>query len=305
MARKRRYSGWYPATRPKTVAGGIKARSKRGWFSESWWGRRWEEIMASYNIGARLGRGKSYARQGQVVDVRTSVAGIEAVVQGSRNKPYQVRISFRHWTEKEWLTVLDTIAEQPRYLARLLNGELPEHLENDLRKADINLFPATYSELQADCSCPDWSNPCKHIAAVAFIMAREFDREPLLLFRFRGLEPEDFFALVRAIQGEEVKVDASRPVPPLATIQQEMLGRDLRRRQPAPLALNEPETFWSRNLPLDTIPVRRKPPRLEASLIRRLGPPPLWRSEHDFIPFMRRLYARFQKTGEEILNKDK
>ena len=305
MARKKTYSGWYPVTRPKTVAGGIKARSKRGWFSESWWGRRWEEIMASYNIGARLNRGKTYARKGQVVDIRTSVAGIEAVVQGTRNRPYQVRISFRHWTEKEWLTVLDTIAEQPRYLARLLNGEMPEHLEKDLRDAGINLFPATYSELQADCSCPDWSNPCKHIAAVAFVMAREFDREPLLLFRFRGLEPEDFFALIRAIHGEEVEVEASRTIPPLATLQQELLGRELSRRPPTSPVVNDLENFWSRNLHLDTIPLRRKPPRTEAPLIRRLGSPPLWRSEHDFIPFMRRLYARFQKTGEEILHKDK
>ena len=263
MVRRRRTSwrDWYTPSQPREVTGGIKVKSKRGWFSESWWGRRWEEIMASYGIGARLARGKRYARAGQVIEVETSTSGIRAAVQGSRATPYRVRIGFTPWSEEEWLTVLDTIAAEPRFVARLLGGELPEELEPALARAGIDLFPAAYRELKTDCSCPDWSNPCKHIAAVAFVMARELDHDPLLLFRWRGLEREEFFGLVRAIQGEEGEAGAApAPARPLAEVQEERLLTELARRTKETAGPVTTDGFWKTAAPLDRIAIRRRPP---------------------------------------------
>jgi len=308
MTRRHRTSwgGWYPPSQPREVTGGIKVQSKRGWFSESWWGRRWEEIMASYGIGARLTRGKRYARAGQVIEVESSTSGIRATVQGSRATPYRVRIGFTPWTEKEWLTVLDVIAADPRIVARLLGGELPEELEPALAQAGIDLFPAAYRELQTDCSCPDWSNPCKHIAAVAFVMARELDYDPLLLFRWRGLEREVFFELVRAVQGEEAPSSpaAGGGKQPLIAIQEERLFSELAHKTAAtPETAVEPDTFWKAATSPDHIAIRRQPPRIPAILARRLGVPPLWRSDHDYDTVMRRLYTAIGSHGRTLLGR--
>ncbi len=300
--RRRSWHDWYPPSQPREVTGGIKVRSKRGWFSESWWGRRWEEIMDSYDIGARLARGKRYARAGQVIEVESSTSGIRAAVQGSRSTPYRVRIGFAPWSEEEWLAVLDTIAADPRFVARLLGGELPEELEPALERAGIALFPAAYRELDTDCSCPDWSNPCKHIAAVAFVMARELDHDPLLLFRWRGLEREEFFDLVRAIQGEEEGAgSAPESARPLREVQEERLLAEVDRRAADRQGTVTTDDFWKPAAPTDQITIRRRPPQVVAALARRLGVVPLWRSDHDYDQIMRRFYTAIGKHGRDLV----
>jgi uncharacterized Zn finger protein len=89
---------WGP-TRPREAKGGIKARNKRGAFAESWWGRRWIEVLESFNIGERLSRGRTYARKGQVLDLTIDPGLVHAKVQGSRPRPYNVTIQMKPLTE--------------------------------------------------------------------------------------------------------------------------------------------------------------------------------------------------------------
>ena len=101
----RRYYGYYeyfPPSRPREAKGGIKAQSKRGGFGESWWAKRWIAVLESFNIGARLGRGRSYARKGQVLKIEIAQGSVSADVQGSRPKPYSVKIKVKTLSEKEF-----------------------------------------------------------------------------------------------------------------------------------------------------------------------------------------------------------
>src|SRR5438874_11790706 len=96
------YRDYYPRSTPRAAKGGIKAQSKRGGFGESWWARRWIAVLESFDIGARLGRGRSYARGGQVLSIDVGTGTVKAKVQGSRPKPYDVTIEVKTLTPEQW-----------------------------------------------------------------------------------------------------------------------------------------------------------------------------------------------------------
>lgn len=181
--------GHFPPSRPREAKGGIKTQSKRGTFGESWWAKRWIAVLESFNIGARLGRGRAYARSGQVLSIDISKGTVLARVQGSRPKPYEITIKVKALSIADWKTLAKALSRQAIFAAKLLAGEMPQDIEKVFKDVDLSLFPSKLKDLGTDCSCPDWSNPCKHIAAVYYLLGEEFDRDPFLLFTLRGSEP--------------------------------------------------------------------------------------------------------------------
>lgn len=214
---RRRYYDYYerfpPASKPREAKGGIKAQSRHGAIGESWWARRWIEVLEASDIGARLGRGKSYARKGQVLTIDVQKGRIEATVQGSRSTPYRLEIEVAAIPAVKWRKIVKRLAAQALYAVRLLAGELPEEIEAVFDEAGANLFPRPARDLepgagkdvQSDCSCPDWSNPCKHIAAVFYLMAEELDRDPFLLFKLRGMERKKLLEAIAKVGPAETK----------------------------------------------------------------------------------------------------
>jgi uncharacterized Zn finger protein len=175
---------------PRKVKGGIKARSARGAkFGESWWAQRWIQVLESFGLGARLGRGRRYARSGQVTALHTDAGCVTAKVQGSRPKPYDVIIRIKTLSPEQWVRVGDALNANASFRARLLAGEMPPEIEQSFCDAGASLFPERGADLRTECSCPDWSNPCKHIAAVYYLLAEEFDRDPFLIWKLGGGEP--------------------------------------------------------------------------------------------------------------------
>jgi uncharacterized Zn finger protein len=203
MSRRYRDTWYYPPSKPKEVKGGIKAQSKRGAFANQWWGKRWIETIESFRIGARLSRGRSYARKGQVASLNIDSGLVTANVQGSRSGQYRVRIAFKVLTDKQWQKMLGQLIEEPIFAARLLSNEMPEEIEGVFEKAGLHLFPQRKGDLKTECSCPDWSNPCKHIAAVFYLMAEAFDNDPFLLFKLRGMGREAFLEKLRGTGATE------------------------------------------------------------------------------------------------------
>src|SRR5437588_10309121 len=113
---------FFPRSRPRIAKGGIKAQSKRGAFGESWWARRWISVLESFNIGARLGRGRSYARSGQVLSIDIDKGQVTAKVQGSRPKPYDITIEMKVMSSAEWKKVVQALSGQALFAAKLLAG---------------------------------------------------------------------------------------------------------------------------------------------------------------------------------------
>ena len=135
--------GWWRYYTPKPareVKGGIKAQSRRGAFANSWWGQRWIGVLESFDIGARLNRGRTYARKGQVLDIEIEKGAVRAAVQGSRSRPYEVESA-------SGPCPVPNGARSPgpggRFisLAKLLAGEMPEEIEEVFERQVVPLPP--------------------------------------------------------------------------------------------------------------------------------------------------------------------
>jgi uncharacterized Zn finger protein len=192
-------SSWYPPpSRPRAVEAGLKARSTRGAIAQTWWSERFIEVLEGIGMGNRLQRGRSYARKGQVMSLDVAAGSVTALVQGSRARPYRVRIGIAAFGKAEWAQAELALAGNAWYLARLLAGEMPEDIEDVFCALGLSLFPATSREFSLDCSCPDSAVPCKHVAATFYLLAESFDDDPFAILAWRGREREDLLANLQA-----------------------------------------------------------------------------------------------------------
>jgi uncharacterized Zn finger protein len=190
---------WYPP-KPNRLPGSApwRAAGKRP-FGATWWGRAWVDALEQRARldPNRLPRGRTYARTGAVDELEVRAGEIVAAVQGSRATPYRVTVRVRGFTDKEWERAVQALASQAGHLASLLDGEMPPSVADDLAGAGIDLLPVA-GEVQPRCSCPDWADPCKHSAAVCYLVADTLDADPFLLFLMRGRDQETLLAALRA-----------------------------------------------------------------------------------------------------------
>ncbi|HUZ23009.1 MAG TPA: SWIM zinc finger family protein [Streptosporangiaceae bacterium] len=192
-------SNWYPPpSRPRAVEGGLKARSARGAISQTWWSGRFVEVLEDIGLGNRLQRGRSYARKGQVISLDVAAGMVTAKVQGSRDRPYRVRIGITAFGKHEWTGLERLLSGNAWYAAKLLAGDMPEDIEDVFADLGLSLFPAAAGELSMDCSCPDWEVPCKHLAAAFYLLAEAFDADPFTILAWRGRDREELLANLQA-----------------------------------------------------------------------------------------------------------
>ncbi|HZU86461.1 MAG TPA: SWIM zinc finger family protein [Anaerolineaceae bacterium] len=266
-------------SRARRVRGGIKARSENGEFAKNWWARKWLLAMERLVPAARLQRGRHYARIGQVISMQETKDGISARVQGSRPLPYKVNISVSHLDEETWQKALDAMAGRAIFTAKLLAGEMPENIEEAFSIAGASLFPARHGDLQTKCSCPDWANPCKHIAATHYILGDRFDEDPFLLFRLRGRSQEEVLEGLRkrrsaAMVNIEPDGEKDATENSLSSSEPHDAPPENNEDNDRPPTRNA-RTFWGFAAPLDEFSVAIRPPAVDMPLLQRLGDPDL------------------------------
>jgi len=157
-------------------------------YGTTWWGRQWLNSLTRIDFSNRLPRGRSYARKGAVTKIEINRNKIIAKVKGSRPKPYHVEIEVPLFSKEQTIILQEIIRDNPQLLSKLLNKELDPALDNLAQNKGIRLFPASWKYLGMTCSCPDWAVPCKHLAAVLYIVANEIDKNPFILFNLHGLD---------------------------------------------------------------------------------------------------------------------
>ncbi|HEX6869943.1 MAG TPA: hypothetical protein VF163_02500 [Micromonosporaceae bacterium] len=189
-----------PYGRTIRVEGGLKAQSTRGAIGESWWSKRFIAVLESLALGSRLTRGRNYARAGQVLSLDITPGEVTASVQGSRPTPYEVSIGLAALGEPAWQAVEAALAEQALFSARLLAGEMPTQIEEVFAEAGTPLFPTRAGQLAMHCSCPDWTVPCKHIAATFYLLAEAFDADPFQILHWRGRDRATLLARLGALR---------------------------------------------------------------------------------------------------------
>lgn len=273
---------WYYRRRPlREVKGGIRLQSKRGESAQSWWGRRWNDTLYKFIDSGRLSRGRTYARRGQVMSIDVKNGVVYGTVQGSDTDPYKVSMKMKKLSKREWERVADSLMARPAIAAKMMAGQMPEEMEDVFKDAGIRLFP---DKLGTNCDCYDWSNPCKHIAAVYLIFSEQFDRDPFLIFRLRGMEQKDLLGMMGVRLGMGTSTDSSASI----------LTPDRSEHKPLPLDV---DTFWGREGSTKIQPGRADVPNVSAALPRRLGSFPFWRSEEVFIDALGAIYDNASKAG--------
>lgn len=228
-------------------------------FGLTWWGQRW--IAALEALGAvyanRLPRGRTYARRGAVQDLAIGPGEVTARVQGTRATPYRVRLQLPVFDEATWQAITEALGARLRHAAELLDGRMPDDIDDVLIECGVSLFP-TARELTTSCSCPDSANPCKHVAAVHYVLAQAFDADPFLLPTLRGRDRDRLLGALRAH-----RAGTGQPAPSVDA-------------PSGPLALDELVARDLFTTPADRhgIAIRPRPPTDPAALVRALGAPP-------------------------------
>ena len=288
--------GWwydYPRER-RRPANGIRAKSQRGKFGQTWWAGRWLAALDRLIDTGRLSRGRSYARSGQVLDLDVGPEGVKSRVQGSRPRAYNVSIQFRTLSSEEWEKVTDAMAAEAIYAAKLLAGEMPQQIEEVFEAAGSQLFPATRDDLMTECSCPDWANPCKHVAAVYYLLGERFDDDPFLLFLLRGRSREEIAAALRvrrASSPAEEPTLVEEPSEPAA-------------EEDVPLLGDSPEAFWSMSQDVSDLIFRFDSPMIDALPVKQRGRPAFWRSGLDFTTAMEEMYGAIETHARGMVMGD-
>lgn len=285
MVSSRAEHAWWERHGPRLPSHGIRAHTRRGAFGKSWWASRWIAALERLVNPARLARGRSYARTGQVVSLDVSPTGVTAQVQGSRPKPYDVWIRFRPLTDAEWERVIDGMAGEALYAARLLSGEMPEQIEDVFAAAGTSLLPAGQGDMQTHCSCPDIANPCKHIAAVHYLLGERFDEDPFLMFLLRGRGKDEILSALRARRSGP-ETPAERP------------------DDAADAAPPDPVAFWASPADAQEVALQFALPESDALAVRRLGVAPFVHDQKALVETMEAMYRRISEYALQLAISD-
>ena len=203
-------------------------------FGNTWWGKAWLDALEQRALidPNRLPRGRTYARQDRVRNIELSPGELRAQVWGSRDVPYTTTLSMRVLTNSEWDMVLDLAMTKASNVAALLAGEVPKEIGDHVLPDRGDLGP--------ECSCPDWAEPCKHVAALCYVAADMFDADPFALLTLRGRSRDAVLTEVRTRRSERLGVDMTPSSDQPRGGDPTISGARAFRRQPIPLQQSAP-----------------------------------------------------------------
>ncbi|MDR1992772.1 MAG: SWIM zinc finger family protein [Nitrososphaerota archaeon] len=162
--------------------------------TKSWWGKAWTKNLESYaDYSNRIGRGRSYVRNGFVIDLQIEAGQVDALVCGSSSYPYKIRVTIQELQKEKLISLAKLCNNQINGLEELVEGRFPKNLEELFTEKNQGLFPSN-REIKFDCSCPDSAYMCKHVCAVLYAIGARFDADPTLFFKLRGVEFNVFLA---------------------------------------------------------------------------------------------------------------
>jgi uncharacterized Zn finger protein len=266
-------------------------------FGRTWWGQRFIAALEQFTDPGRLGRGRSYARSGKILEYALADGRVTARVRGSINpyfgvykEPiYRTSVALAPIARAEWSKVIGGIGSRAGFITRLLMNEMPDDIESAFGSVKLHLLPHSRREFLTSCSCPDNANPCKHIAGVTYCLASALDQDPLVLFELRGLSRAQLRRELEASPLGRILASALEPhtVPMVPAASYYTTPS----REAADPTLGYKE-FWTgaRRPPAIDAPARASVPAL---LVKKGGDyPSFWHRDGSFIGAMEEIYER-------------
>jgi uncharacterized Zn finger protein len=159
--------------------------------ARTWWGMAWNENLEKYaDYSNRIGRGRSYIKNGCVLDFKINPGEVTSLVQGTSSRPYEVTIKIEPLNKESWTEIKKQCEGKIESLQELIEGRFPKELVEIFTAKGKGLFPAP-KEIKFNCSCPDWASMCKHVAATLYGVGVKLDNDPKLFFLLRKAKMDD------------------------------------------------------------------------------------------------------------------
>jgi len=268
----------------------------------TWWGQRFIAALEQFTDTARLARGRSYANDNRIKSWALKNGTLSAKIRGNKNPyfgvykepTYETAISLKSISATDWALLIHHLGSRAGYISRLLLNEMPDHIERPFKSLDLHLLPHSAKDFKTSCSCPDYENPCKHIAGLCYFLSSKLDENPFLLFELRGLSPEQLLEKLRqtplgaalALAREKGQAATLDPVEsyftrPRATIQS------------GPCSL---DTYWQSPKRLPETIVSSAQATVPALLIKKGGDfPAFWKEPQPLPTIMEEVYGAIRK----------
>lgn len=276
-------------------------------FSRTWWGDRFIKALEAFSDDGRLQRGRSYARGGKVKSFEIEQNKITAKVKGSINPyfgvykepTYNIAIEIKPIAKTSWNEAIQKLSSKASIVSRLLLNEVPENIEDSFSDLGLHLLPHSNKDFKTQCSCPDYANPCKHIAGVYYLVASQLDNNPFLLFELRGLSKAELQTkLANSPLGKALSEELNAKELPLEVSTSFYTKLEKQSVDQKPTA----REFWlgTKRLP-QTIEVPNQS-GVSAILIKKQGDfPAFWQKDNSFIATMEELYQRVKTKNQNLL----
>ncbi len=276
-------------------------------FSRTWWGDRFIQALEEFTDDNRLKRGRSYASGGKVKSFKIQSNHINAQVKGSVNPyfgvykepTYKIDIEIKPIAQTKWKQAIEKLSSKASVVSRLLLNEVPENIEDTFSELGLNLLPYSREDFKTNCSCPDYANPCKHIAGVYYLVASQLDQNPFLLFELRGLskiELQEKLAASPLGKALSSELNAQEiPIENCTSFYSKLEKKEVSHKP-------NPKEFWlgKKRLP-QTIEVVSQS-GVSAILIKKQGDyPPFWDKDNSFIETMEELYERVKTKNQNLM----
>jgi uncharacterized Zn finger protein len=282
-------------------------------FGKTWWSQRFIRAIETLTDDARLSRGRSYARGSKIKSFTIKNNQVIAQIRGSINPyfgvtkepTYITTVEFEPFSDAQWHAAIAFIASKAGFLAKLMLNEIPETIEEPFKTLDIHLLPQDDDDLNAQCSCPDSSNPCKHIAGLYYRLAEELDRDPYLLFELRGMPRQKFQTALESTPlgkslAQELKGKIITPEPIESYYSRPLLIAPMEETRPLDI-----HHFWmgQKRLPKDLASPENTSVNRSVSgiLVKKQGDAPaFWRSQTSFLAVMDEFYDRVKTRNSDV-----
>lgn len=272
----------------------------------TWWGQRFIEALEGFTDSGRLRRGKGYSGDGRILDFAIADGTVTATVRGNVNPyfgvykepKYKTQIRMAPISSGDWTKAIAHVGGNAALVSKLLMNEMPDNIDDAFADLDLHLLPQSRKDFAlTDCSCPDYANPCKHIAGAYYRLAGRLDSDPFLLFELRGLSRAQLHRALSATPlGKALAALMTEALPDLAPAESYFT-------RPSPAtATPDYRAFWQgkKRLPSEIEPAT--PAAVPAILIRKGGDyPSFWEPDDSFIDVMQELYLRVREKNKGVL----
>ncbi|MDC0534979.1 SWIM zinc finger family protein [Francisellaceae bacterium] len=273
---------------------------------KTWWGEEFVTSLEGFIDSGRLQRGKAYRTDSRILKFDIKGSTITATVRGNKNPyfgvttepKYKIKLAFKTISDQDWQVIISKLSQNASWLSKLMLNEIPRDIEEAF--GGQHFLPKSYNDIDATCSCPDWENPCKHIAGIYYRIAGLLDVNPMMLFPLRGIQADQ---LHQQLKQSELGAAFVEHLTVPDEVEVSYVNQLYALVETSTLNYTHPQQFWSMaHFPEPEIEEEQPAQQIQAALIKKQGDyPAFWDRSNSFIQAMEHIYATVKQKNKKGL----